>query len=208
MKLLLSIFSIFSSATAFSQNAPNFSKADSLYNEKAYDKSAVLFSILAKTSISSDIRIRSSYNAACSYALIGDTTNAFKMLQLCINEGYIDTLSISEDKDMASLQRYYGWNKVMLSMKKKIQQLKDPKFCKIITTDIDNYWIAYESIKKRKLSDSLLFRQLYFNMASDGLKDYLYSRIGNIDYFITNQNNKKLFYASIKQNSLKANCRI
>ncbi len=75
-----------------------------------------------------------------------------------------------------------------------------------ITTDIDNYWIAYEKIISTK--DSALqykyLREFYLDKATEGLKRIIQVKNYSEKNFIDGINNYPKFWKSIKPNTLKA----
>src|SRR5215471_10166609 len=80
--------------------------------------------------------------------------------------------------------------------------LHDPRNANLITTDIDNFWIAYDSVQKDTSRGRQIFQELYFDKGTKGLNDYFRSKIQDIDKFVANQQKKPLFYKAIRNNTL------
>ncbi|SEB47899.1 hypothetical protein SAMN04489761_0953 [Tenacibaculum sp. MAR_2009_124] len=77
----------------------------------------------------------------------------------------------------------------------------------IITSDIDNFWNAYDNITATK--DSTLqykyLDSLYFKKGTEGLKAIRFVRNYKATDYINSINNYPLFWSSIRKNTLKAN---
>lgn len=75
---------------------------------------------------------------------------------------------------------------------------------KIFTSDIDNFWIAYDSIQKiDKYSKKIdLINELYINKGSKGLKAFMEARDYNDTLYIKMIDLKPKFLNSIRQNTL------
>ena len=74
---------------------------------------------------------------------------------------------------------------------------------KIVTSDIDNFWIAYDTITKT--TDSLerinLIKELYINKASDGLKGMISARDYEDFEFVNAMLNYPKYWKSIRPNA-------
>ena len=66
---------------------------------------------------------------------------------------------------------------IVLSTKMNAQQ--------IITTDIDNFWIAYDSVIKVKENKTSVFKQLYLDKGTTGLKDFVKYKDFNETNYVT-----------------------
>lgn len=82
---------------------------------------------------------------------------------------------------------------------------QDPDKVALITSDIDNFWKAYDlaaqepTLEKKKE----IFQRQYFDQASLGLKFYAATKIGKVDALISTLNQRPLYYAALRENSLK-----
>src|SRR5690606_19724160 len=68
----------------------------------------------------------------------------------------------------------------------------------IITSDIDNFWKAYDA--SSPTFDPKIFQKLYFDEGSKGLKDFVKSRIEKADYLSKTILKRPKYYASIRKN--------
>lgn len=85
-----------------------------------------------------------------------------------------------------------------------------PAFCcgqKIITDDISNFWIAYDSIavEKDSLKQLDLIRKLYIDKGTPGLNGIMRARRYSAEEYVFAINNYPNFWTSIRNNTLKSN---
>ncbi len=105
--LLLSTLAI----TAFAQSADSIAEEALLaYNNKDYSKSAGLYALAIKKG---SLHVDNYYNAACCYALTGDTENAFWFLELATRYGYTNTAHMKKDSDLNSLHADSRWPQML-----------------------------------------------------------------------------------------------
>lgn len=83
---------------------------------------------------------------------------------------------------------------IVLSTKMNAQQ--------IITTDIDNFWIAYDSVNKVKENKTSVFKQLYLDKGTIGLKDFVKNKDFNEKNYVTAFAKYPEFWESIRKNTL------
>lgn len=87
------------------------------------------------------------------------------------------------------------------------QPNRDPDKAQLITSDIDNFWRAYDlaaqepDLAKRQA----IYQREYYDKGSQGLKDFIALRLGKIDNFVGRIEKAPRYYASIRQESLKVN---
>lgn len=82
---------------------------------------------------------------------------------------------------------------IVLSTKMNAQQ--------IITTDIDNFWIAYDSVIKVKENKTSVFKQLYLDKGTTGLKDFVKYKDFNETNYVTAFEKYPEFWKSIRKNT-------
>ncbi len=80
----------------------------------------------------------------------------------------------------------------------------------IITSDIDNFWVAYDSIQKtsshsKKLA---LINQLYIEKGTEGLKAFMKLRDYNDSLYVELIDKHPLFWNSIRPNTLSVKTRV
>lgn len=76
-------------------------------------------------------------------------------------------------------------------------QNKNPEKIKLITSDLDNFWEAYD----KSLPDykSNVFDQYYIKKGSPGLKGFMKGRIGNAENLSASINMRPQYYASLRE---------
>jgi uncharacterized protein YjaZ len=89
----------------------------------------------------------------------------------------------------------------------KAQEKKnqDPDKARLITSDIDNFWKAYDLAANETAPEKKkeIFQREYLDKGSPGLQDFITSRIRNVDALFAEINQRALYYASIRQETLK-----
>lgn len=111
MKNLKILLLLFLPLVAKSQNYTELvKKADSLYSAENYLESANAFTeaFLLEEGNAGDY-----YDAACSWALSGDTTHSIKYLQLSVNKGWKAKKWMMNDKDLKSLHSQKEWEGIL-----------------------------------------------------------------------------------------------
>ena len=105
-------------------NAQTFTKkANDAYSKKNYKESANLY--VEAIEKDEDNKLSNAYNAACSFALIGDTENAFKYLQTSIDLGYLNIAHMKTDSDLDSLHSDKRWTKLIDGATAKVKATKE-----------------------------------------------------------------------------------
>ncbi|RZJ69686.1 MAG: hypothetical protein EOO47_23875, partial [Flavobacterium sp.] len=77
----------------------------------------------------------------------------------------------------------------------------------VVSTDVDNFWIAYDKITQTKdsVSQHKLLEDLYFSKATEGLNAIRKARNYAANDYLNAINNYPNFWNSIRKNTLKAN---
>lgn len=76
---------------------------------------------------------------------------------------------------------------------------KNPNQIEIVTSDIDNFWIAYESFELD--SNPQYFQELYINQGSPGVKGFLKMRIQSADNLAKVVLSHPNYFSSLKQST-------
>ncbi len=144
------------------------------------------------------------YNMACCYGLQKDNSNAWKYLDSAIKFGYTSYVHMTEDSDLETLHAdKKQWGRIEKMAKKAKSDLADPLKAKLVTSDIHNFWKAYDAVQKDTAHAADIYNKQYFEKASPGLQDYFRSRIFSTEAFVANQRKKVKFYAAIRANTLR-----
>ena len=91
----------------------------------------------------------------------------------------------------------------LISQKKSTS--KNPRASKIYTSDIDNFYRAFDLAIIDTLHANRIFKSEYFSKGTKGLRDFYKSKIRDRDRFTKFVLKHQDFYSSIKQNMLKVN---
>lgn len=75
----------------------------------------------------------------------------------------------------------------------------DPRKTKLITTDIDNFWLAFDSSKP--IFEPSILKEQYLAIGSKGVKGFMNGRIQNADYLAKVILAHKNYYASIREST-------
>lgn len=97
------------------------SQAENLYKSKDYLKSSQVYLLAFKNKQKDKTDL---YNAACSAALAGDESNAFKFLNLSIENGWQDVVQFKSDVDLKSLHDKPEWNKLVARLQVKVDKVE------------------------------------------------------------------------------------
>lgn len=77
---------------------------------------------------------------------------------------------------------------------------RDPKAARLVTSDIEHFWKAYDVAKPENRLE--VFNREYFGKGSDGLKAFKQLRIDQCDFIRTLATHPR-YYASIRESTLK-----
>jgi hypothetical protein len=178
-------------------------KADSAYAAKNYPLAIEYYTQQAAMQPIPFMKKNILYNIACNFALLGEKAKAWKALNESVEAGYNNYSHILRDSDLEILHRDKQWKKFKSLGDEHKKSLSDPLKAQLVTTDIHNFWQAYDMAQKESGRAKEIYREYYFGKASPGLQDYFISRIFSVDYFVGNQNVKSDFYKAIRDNTLK-----
>ncbi|RYY36425.1 MAG: hypothetical protein EOP46_06540 [Sphingobacteriaceae bacterium] len=203
MKTVLSIIITFLTFTASAQTVEQLSKsADSSYYAKNYKQAADKYITAAANADFNAQRNNFYYNAACCYALLGDKVQAFASLQKAVNYGYVNFKHLKKDTDLVLLHADPQWKKFE-TMQPPVTSSSNPEKAQLITTDIDNFWRAYDLAQKDTANRARYYKLEYMDKGSPGLQDYLSNKVGSVKQFVAQHDKTPRFYAAIRKNTLK-----
>lgn len=139
-----------------------YERAYDLYNNERYDEAAVAFRLAADEGYRPET---SYYNAACSYALLGDVDRSLGELDRAIDAGWDDFDKIAEDSDFDPI-RSDGRFRTMLESKlsdvatrretEAVEKLKELKGEKVSKRNADDWFdVGNDLLRLRKLDESI-----------------------------------------------------
>ncbi len=121
-------------------------KGDVHYDEKEYLESAKAYDNAFEIEEGNASQY---YNAACSWALTGDTVHALNYLELSARKGWKNLKHIKKDSDLNSLHSVIGWEGVLATVQSNLDEYEK---------DFDKP--LKERLEKIHVKDQML-RQLY-----------------------------------------------
>ncbi len=82
---------------------------------------------------------------------------------------------------------------------------RDPAAVKFVTSDIENFWLAYDLAAKEtdKTKRAAIFQAEYLDKGSPGLKDFLRLRIKSAENLVSAIDRMPRYYASIRPQTLR-----
>ena len=178
-------------------------EGEKAFEEKRFADSAHAYAAAMETGIqSSDI----AYTAAQAYSQAGDLQSAFKYLSTAIDLGFHGDLS--GDTDLQPLHAQPFWMELVrrheLMEKAYRTAHSDPDKVHISTSDIENFWHAYDLAATRPAAEWLdVFKEEYFNKRSRGLEDYFVTKIQSEADFIHVLQRRPKFYTGTRDSTLR-----
>lgn len=127
------------------------------------------------------------YNAACSFALAGETGAALRALDAAVAAGWEDAAWMQADTDLTTLRDRAEWptlvarseaNRVALR-----ERQRDVDAVPIVTDDIPRFWAAVDAAQpalaaRDTAAAAAVFERMYLDPGSDALLGYVTAKIG------------------------------
>jgi hypothetical protein len=200
LKLKFLLLSLLLINAAFAQNKLN-RKADSLYQAKNYTQAGRYYVATAKSYGFKALQKGALYNAACSYALAGETDSAMIVLKQAVANGYKNTAHLKTDSDLNTLHNRADWLALITLLENMPAENADPYKAKLVTTDVKNFWKAYDLAQKDTTHRLDIYKKYYIDAGTDGLQDYFAYKINNMPFFVKAHDEKPEFYKAIRKNT-------
>ena len=179
-------------------------KADSSYNAKAFAVAAPLYLQAGEAADFPFQRKRVYYDAGCCFSLTGQPEQAFNYLTLAVKTyGYNNLENITNDPDLKTLHPDSRWKPLVGGIKPTQAYSDDPLKAALVTTDVHNFWKAYDEAQRDTARRTQIYKDAYLAKASAGLQDYYAYKIRTISNFVKGHDTKPRFYAAIRSNTLK-----
>jgi hypothetical protein len=192
------------STGAFAQSTPS-KKADSLYAVKSYAAAGRYYLLAGNGGEFKASKRNDYYNAACCYALNGKTDSAMVLLKKAVENGYSDGAHLKIDADLDLLHTSPDWAPLVARIEKIKASIKastnDPLKAKLVTTDIKNFWKAYDLAQKDTAHRLAIYKKYYVDAGTAGLQDYFAYKVRNMKSFVNRLDSKPKFYAAIRKNT-------
>ena len=206
-KVLFSILLVLTINLAVGQEKANLNQikkeANNFYKTKNYNQATNKYLKIIELSDFKSQKQGAAYNAACCLALLKKTDSAFIMLEKTIEYGYKNKAHLTTDSDLKILHNKSKWKNLINTIPKSKSLNSKPELAKIITKDIHHFWKAYDLSEKKPSNARKIYKEYYFNKASDGMEDYAGAKISSINYFIKHIQSHPKLYRTIRENTLK-----
>jgi Predicted Zn-dependent protease (DUF2268) len=138
-----------------------------------------------------------------AYASALDSINSFRCLEKSINEfGFNDIPALKSEETFDFMKQSNRWLKVINSIKPVYTT--NPNEVKIIDTDVENFWKAYDKAIANPSAEKDIYKTDYFDIGTNALQFYYAYKISTLENFLLIHDLKKKYYASIKKSTLEA----
>ena len=165
---------------------------------RRYAEAAGLLAQQARAEPYRSAQASATYNQACALALAGQPQAALQALAAAQRLGFNQASLAREDADLASLHAQPEFARTVGRMAKVEARQLDPRRAKLITSDIDLFWRAYDRAAQDTAHAAAIYQREYFAKGSVGLQDYFQTKIQSVRLFVANQRAKPEFYRSIR----------
>lgn len=176
-------------------------KADSLYHAKSYAAAGYNYILSAQHAEFGPLKRRNFYDAACCYALANQADSAMILLRQSVKLGYENVLHIKQDDDLISLRQRPDFNALVANIHPRVNSTPDPTKAKLITTDVSNFWNAFDRVQKDTAHAYDIYKKYYIAPGTPGLQDYFAYKVNSLKNFIQAHKRKQNFYASLRKNT-------
>ena len=190
----------FIAATGLAQNSL-IDKATNLYLAKNYGPAGDYFLKAAEADEFSASKQEDYYDAACCYALSAKADSAMLLLKLAVKYGYDNLDHMKEDSDLTSLHQREDWSKLLSTIHPRLRSSQDPLKAQLITTDVKNFWKAYDKAQKDTAHRYDIYRKYYIDPGTPGLQEYFTLKVGSLKSFVRIHDKLTRFYAAIRENT-------
>lgn len=119
-------------------------KGDDLYSEEKYSESGKEYENAF------DLKEGNAgqyYNAACSWALAGDSLQSLKYLHLSADKGWKNLKHLKSDKDLASLHSLEEWDRLLEQVKANLQEY-EKDFDMPLKKQLDHIYVRDQTLRQ------------------------------------------------------------
>ncbi len=103
--------------------------------------------------------------------MAGNRDSAFAALNIAISLGLSSRNDLLNDTDLSSLKGTPDWDELLARVKETSAATDDPEKARLITPDINNFWIARDLAMADTANRLKIYREHYIDKGSDGLQD-------------------------------------
>jgi tetratricopeptide (TPR) repeat protein len=120
------------------------SEGDKMYDQGAYLQSAQLYDAAFELDEGSATQY---YNAACSWALSGDTIHSIKYLALAAEKGWTNVDHLQSDSDLNSLHDVLGWDGVVDMVQSNLDEY-EKDFNKPLKAQLEAIYVRDQTLRQ------------------------------------------------------------
>ena len=175
-------------------------RADSAYAAGAFEQAAQLYVESAAGWINpAEVRL----NAARALARAGQMERATSELDQALSAGLRDPEQLTGDTTFGGLHGTSRWSGLVEKARANSRRYRaahaDPTKARFVTADIDRFWNAYDLTSSQSAEEKArIYREMYFDPGSDGLRDYYILKIRSIPQFVSTLDRHPRYYPSIR----------
>lgn len=141
LTILICLLTITIQAQTFDEFIRN---GDKLYDEEKYLESAKEYEKAFKLE---EGNAGQYYNAACSWALSGDTIQSIKNLNLSAEKGWKNLKHIKRDKDLSSLYEIKGWSEILEKVQANLDEY-EKDFDKPLKEQLEQIYVRDQMLRQ------------------------------------------------------------
>lgn len=119
-------------------------KASSSYDDKNHQESANAFKAAFEIK---EGNFGQYYDAACSWALSGDTLYAIQYLALAAQKGWRNLKHLKTDKDLITLRTLSGWNDILTMVQKNLT-VYEKDFNKPLQAELEKIYVRDQTLRQ------------------------------------------------------------
>lgn len=195
-------FNLLQAQNASYRQAERF--ADSLYRVKNFAAAAPAYLNLRSRADFPLQHATALYNSACCYALTGQQDSALLLLKELAPMGLTSSQTLLNDADLSSLRLNKTFQELIKRIPPRPAVNNNPNKVKLVTSDINHFWQAYDLAKGDSAALQKQMRALYFAQATPGMQDYFGLKVSSVNYFIDQVIRHSKFHATVRNNTLAA----
>ncbi|WP_299439552.1 DUF2268 domain-containing putative Zn-dependent protease [uncultured Aquimarina sp.] len=177
--------------------------ADNYYKAKNYNLATHKYIKLIELSDFKSKKSIAAYSAACCLSLQKKVDSAFILLNQAIKYGFKYKSHLIQDSDLSNLHDTPKWKEIINLIPEPKTLNSNPELSKIVTKDIHHFWKAYDLSLKDSTNTHGIYKKYYFDKASEGMEDYMGSKVSSINSFIQHIQSHPKLYKTIKENTIK-----
>lgn len=201
---LILIFSVYQINAQEELSAFEIKKeADNYYAKKNYNSAILKYIKLIELSDFKSKKSIAAYSAACCLALQEKVDSSFILLNMAVKYGFKYKTHLTQDSDLSILHNNPKWKEIINLIPEPKILNSDPKLSKIVTKDIRHFWNAYDLSNTKNQNTRNIYKEYYFDKASEGMDDYMSSKVSSINSFIQHIQSHPKLYKTIRDNTLK-----